>query len=274
MGLSYLPGFITAVFVALLVPQHAAVADDNLVRIGGTGMSLALMRQMAEGFEAANPGLRAEVLPSLGTQGGLRALDLDMIDVAVAGRTLKPNERARGFHEAACMKTLIGFVSSHPNPPSLSTADLPTIYANPGPMWPDGRPLKIILRTRESWEIPYLARSISGMQPALEQAFGHSGVPIAVTDQENAGLAMQVAGSFAIMSLVQLKAEGLPLRMLPLDGVAPTPHSLADGSYPLVTRFCAVLSAEPKPAAVRFIEHLRSAAAEETARTLGAALSQ
>lgn len=266
-------GFVAVFALVLSLPPAVASADDAVVRIGGTGMSLALMRAVGDGFATANPGLRVEVLPSLGTQGGLRALDEGIIDIAISARALKPEEKAKGLSETACMTTPMGFVSSHANPAGVGRADLPALFAEPSPIWPDGQPLKIILRSRASWESPFLIAAIPGMGAALEKAYAQSGVPVATTDQDNADLAQRIPGSFAFMSLLQLKAERLHLRMAALDGVAASPTTLADGSYPLTARICAVLAPESKPAAAKFLAHLQSDDGEAVVRALGAAPS-
>ncbi|MEZ5787321.1 MAG: substrate-binding domain-containing protein [Xanthobacteraceae bacterium] len=269
-GPSPSPRFAFAAGLVLCMPASTACADDGLVRIGGTGMALAAMQQLGESLTAADRQIRVEVLPSLGTPGGLRALREGAIDVAVAGRPLKPDERAKGFVEAGCMTTALTFASSHPNPAGLRKADLPAIYADESPLWPDGQPLKLLLRSRAGSENAYLSAAIPGMAAAIEKAYTHSGVPVATTDQENADLAQRTAGSLAIMTLLQLRSERLDLRPVSLDGVTASAATLVDKSYPMTARICAVLPAAPKPAAVKFAAHMKSADGSAMIESMGA----
>lgn len=265
--------FVLAAGLALCFPASMACADDGIVRIGGTGMALAAMQQLGDSLSATDRQVRVEVLPSLGTPGGLRALSEGAIDVAVAGRPLKAEERAKGLVEAGCLTTALVFASSHPNPTGVSKADLPAIYADESPVWPDGQPLKLLLRSRAGSENAYLSAAIPGMAAAIDKAYSHSGVPVATTDQENADLAQRTAGSLAIMTLLQLRSERLNLRLVALDGVTASATTLADKSYPMTARICAVLPASPTPAAAKFAAHMRSADGAALIQSMGATLS-
>jgi phosphate transport system substrate-binding protein len=264
---------LAALFFSLVLPPKVASADVGVVRVGGTGMALAAMRQLGDSLTAFDPSLRVEVLPSLGTPGGLRALDERAIDVAVVGRPLKAEEKAKGAAEAACMNTALVFASSHPAPSGLNQADLPGVYANASPTWPDGQALKVLLRARAGSENGYLAAAMPGMAAALESAYARPGVPVATTDQDNAELALQTAGSFAIMTLLQVRSERLDLRVLALDGVAPSTDALANKTYPMPVRICVVLPADPAPEATKFVAHLRSDTGRALLERLGATVS-
>lgn len=260
--------FIAALALASWVAPAAAAAD--VVRIGGTGMALAAMREIGDTFTATAPGVTVEVLPSLGTPGGLRALQERAIDIAVTGRRLKPDERAKGFVEAFCLRTPLAFVSSHPAPPGVRSADLPRLYSEVSPRWPDGKPLNVILRTRAGSENGYLVAFEPKMAAALEAAYGRSGVPVATTDQENADRAQRIDGSLTVMSVLQLRAEKLDLRPVALDGVEPRAVSLEDRTYPLWVAVCAVTQGEPRPETRRLLSYLRSPAGLDLLRAYGA----
>jgi phosphate transport system substrate-binding protein len=256
--------------VVICTASYAAVAsDDGILRIGGTGMALAAMQQLGERLSAADPTVRVEVLPSLGTPDGLNALAGHAIDVAVTGRKLTAQEQARGAVEAICVTTALGFVSSRAAPPGIDMADLPGLFAGPAPVWPDGMPLKLILRSHAGSENQYLTAARPAMKAALDKAYSHPEVPIAMTDQDNAALAQQIANSFAVMTLLQVRAEHLDLRMVALDGVPPTTETLANKSYPLPIQACVVIPAVPTAAAEKFVAYLRSGPARALMQDFG-----
>lgn len=238
------------------------------VRVGGTGIGLAAAQRLGEDFAAANPGTRVELLPSLSTSGGIRALREQAIDVAIAATRLSPEDRARGLDEAACLTTALVFVTSLRAPPGIARTDLPRLYAETRPTWPDGTPIKIILRVRTGSEVPYLSAAIPGLGPAFDLAYNRPAVPVSATDQENADLAQKTSGSFAIATLLQVKAEKLNLRALALDGVMPTAETIADKSYPFPLRICLVLSASPSAELTKFLEHVRSPEGQAILRSL------
>lgn len=256
-----------SIVASVLLP---VASSAETLRIGGTGMALAAMRSIGDSLTAADPGLRVEVLPSLGTPGGIRALLARDIDIAIAGRPLTPDERAKGVAEAACLTTALVFASSHGAASGITKASLPGLYADPMPSWPDGTPLKVILRSRAGSENPYLIEVVPGMAAALDAAYKRRGMPVGATDQENADLATRTAGSFAVMTLLQIHAERLGLRPLSFDGIAPNADTLASKTYPLPLRVCLVLPAAPSPAAARFVAHVNAPAGTAALRSLGA----
>lgn len=257
--------------LSIMLASSAACADDTgTVRIGGTGMALAAMQQAGNALSALEPTVRVTVLPSLGTPGGLKALAEDAIDVAVTGRSLKADEKARGATEAGCVTTPLIFVTSHPSPNAVAKTDIPGFYRDVQATWHDGKPLKVILRSRAGSENDYLKSAIAGMDAALDAAYARPDIPVATTDQENADSASRIAGSFAVMTMLQLYGEKLNLRPVALDGVMPSAATLADKTYSLSATVCVVLPSTPKPAAARFIAYLKSDAGQALLTSLGA----
>lgn len=253
---------------AVLLWAGTSFAADA-VRVGGTGIGLQLAHILGDALAAADPTVATTVLPSLGTPGGIKALGAGAIDVAIAARPLKDEEKAIGIGEAACLTTALVFVTSREKAPGISLSSLPRLYADADPRWPDGQPLKVILRSPAGSENPYLMRLVPGMEEALAAAFRRPGIPVGATDQENAALAAQIEGSFAIATLLQIKAEKLKLVPLAIDGVEPGPKTLADRTYPMPNRVCFLLPAKAAPGAAKFIAFARSPAGEEIIRRHG-----
>jgi phosphate transport system substrate-binding protein len=70
----------------------AAYAGE-IVRVGGAGSGLGGMRLLAKAFEAGHPGTKVQVFSSLGSSGGIKALLVGSLDLAVSGR---PGAKGRG----------------------------------------------------------------------------------------------------------------------------------------------------------------------------------
>ena len=126
------------------------------------------------------------------------------------------------------------------------------------------------MRARSGSENNYLSTAIPALGPALEAAYKRPGMPVGVTDQENAKLATNTAGSLAVTTLLQVRAERLDLRVLPLDGNAPTVETLENNSYPLPIPICFLTMANRSPSVGRFVAYLGSAAAQGRLRSIGA----
>ncbi len=259
---------LTLAGVTTICTGNAASAET--VRVGGTGMAIGMMTGIGDRLHARAPELDVRVLPSMGTKGGLRALADGTIEVAMAGRRLNAEERANGLTEAACVRTPLSFATSHPKPTSLARADLPSIFSDPAPRWADGTPLKVILRARSGSEMPYLASQVPGLGDAFQAAGGRQGMAMGTTDQQNAELAIRIQGSLAMMTLLQIRSEGLALRAVALDGVEPSAETLADGSYPFSMQICMVLPPAPTPGTVELLREFRSEEGRALIRRLGA----
>jgi phosphate transport system substrate-binding protein len=79
----------------MLCAAQPALADGAVVRVGGTGIALAALQQVGASLTAAEPGIRVDVLPSMGTPGGIKALVEGAIDVAVVARALMSTSPSR-----------------------------------------------------------------------------------------------------------------------------------------------------------------------------------
>jgi phosphate transport system substrate-binding protein len=224
------------------------------------------VRSLSNRLEQLNADIKVEVLPSLGTPGGIEALVDGAIDIAVAGRPLKLTEREKGISEVSCMTTALVFATSHPNPPGINLSEVPNYYADLKPAWPDGTPLKVILRSRAGSENPYLAKAIPGMEQALEGAYKRGGIPVGATDQENVDLAHRTPGSFTVTTMMQLVTENVDLRIVPVGGRLPSLQTLADGSYPFPLRVCLVTRDQSSPGVTRFIDFTNSTEGQQMLR--------
>jgi len=263
--------------VGMIAGLSPAVRANDLVRIGGTGMGLRAMERLGEQFTRANDDAAVRVLPSLGTAGGINALIDGAIEIALAARQITPGEQQKGLAQAACMTTALVFATS--KAPSnmdedITSERLPAIYADPHPLWPDRTPIKIVLRSRTASEVPYLVEKIPAMASAFEQAYKRGGLPVGLTDQENVGLAVQMQGSLAITTLLQIRAENIALRPLRFDGVAPTDITLANSRYPLPLQMCLFVTATPARSAARFVAHMKTPQGAALLRSLGAEINK
>ena len=256
------------VCAAIFAPLQAAAGD--IVRSGGTGSGLAMMRAIGEHYSAAHPDTTVEVLPSLGSTGGIKAVAAKAIDIAIVANHVSREQAAQGLQEGTCLRTGLIFATSRPKPTDMTAAQLPKIFADANPTWPDGQALKVILRSRVGSENSYLINAVPTMKDALEKAYERPGMPIGATDQDNADLAQRTGGSLAIMTLLQLRAENLSLRPLSFEGVEPSLASLTAGKYALPLDLCLVTTAQPSAAAVRLMEYVRSSEGQKILRAFDA----
>ena len=237
------------------------------VRIGGVGSAGGLIAQLAQ-LERADDA-QIELVPSLGTTGGLRALEDGLLDIAVSGRELKPEELARGLKIVAKLRTPFIFITSHPKPNGLRSAELADLYRRPNAAWSDGSPIRLVLRPRSDSDTLLLGATFPGMAGALEEARQRPELPTAATDQDNINLIERFPNSLATSTLTQVMTERSQVRIVALDGVEPTLENLESGKYPFAKPIYFVVPKNPKPAAERFIAALNNPAVQSVLRASG-----
>jgi phosphate transport system substrate-binding protein len=86
------------------------------------------------------------------------------------------------------------------------------------------------------------------------------GLLTTATDQENADALENIPGAIGVISFAQLVSEKRSLHALQIDGVAPTPAALREGSYRLSVPLYLVTGARLSPRAREFIAFIHSAA--------------
>lgn len=222
--------FPAAAALAIAVAASGAESADVL-RIGGTGGALGMMTHMAAPFTAAS-GIETEILPSLGTNGSLRAAADGAIDVALLARKLKPSEAKYGLSVVPFARTALVFVTSHPKPNSWRDVELAGIFNSEIRKWKDGTPINIILRTKVDTDTEIIGTIFPGLRDALKQAQARPDVPVASTDQDNAELAQSLNGSFVQAGLSQMVTEKRKLSLVPINGIEPSIANLENGTYP------------------------------------------
>jgi phosphate transport system substrate-binding protein len=254
--------FSAALLAVLGVVAFAAPAAAQPLRLGGTGGGMGMVQRVADAY--AETGTRIEVIPGLGSSGAINAVADGAIELAITSRRLKPAEEERGLKAVLFARTPVVWVTSHPAPPGIRSAEIPGIFAATSPKWPDGSPIRVILRTPSDTDVAIVEGYFPGLAEAFMEARRRPEIPVTATDQDNTAAAEQLAGSFVHSGLSQIVTEKSNLRVLSLDGVRPTLENFESGAYPYEKPFYMVYAADSAEAVARLLEFLRS----EPGRTL------
>jgi phosphate transport system substrate-binding protein len=249
-----------------LVSAGPGAAD--ILRVGGTGGALDMMRHVGIAFTAVG-GDKLDIAMSLGSNGSLRALADGVLDIAVSARLLQGEETTHGFVVIPVARTPLLFATSHRNPNSFASADLAKVFAATKPAWADGSPLRIILRTRFDGDTMQMNDLFPGMREAIAAARARTELPVAATDQDNSKMGESLTGSFIVAGLSQLEMEKRDLRYVPLDGVLPSLANLESGAYRYAKTFYLVLPAKRSAVAQRFLEFVRTEKGRTALREAG-----
>lgn len=244
-------------------------ASADTLRAGGLGATTQLLPALFASFAEKQSGNAIEVIPSLGSSGGLTALAGGALDIAVSGRPLNAEELKQGMRVVVTVRTPFVMVTSHNKPNGMKSAEIAEIYRAQKSTWADGSPLRVILRPKSDTDTPILGGMFPDMVSAIEAARARHDVPVAATDQDNADAAERIPGSLASSTLTQIKTEQRRLRLVSIDGVTPTLEALESSAYPFSKTIYFVLPAKKNPAAESFVTFLCSPAGQAALRDGG-----
>lgn len=227
------------------------------IRVGGTGSALGIVVILADAFQASRPDTKVSVLPSLGSSGGIKAVAEGKLDIGLSGRALKPTERAQGLAEQEIGRTPLGLASMRSHA-GFTLSEVAAIFSGTLQTWPDGSPLRPILRPEADSETPLLRAISPEIDRALTIARARQGLHTAVTDQDSADAIERVPGALGTTTLALILSEQRKIKMLPLNGVAPSVSALARGTYPYFKPLYFVTSHDPSEPARAFIAFIQS----------------
>jgi phosphate transport system substrate-binding protein len=265
--------FLTDLIAVLLIgvpqlPVAAAVVpaadDQKILRIGGTGAALGTIEQLAAAYQKKYPGVRVVIPPSLGSTGAINAVIAGALDVGLSSRPLTEAERGHGAVALEYGRTPLLLVTSYQAAGvNLTLKQVASLYAGDITSFPDGTPMRLIMRPNVEIDL-HLIRSLSPeMDQAVQKAQTREGMIVAVNDQENGDILERIRGAIGWITLAQLMSDGRLLIPLPLDHILPNQENFASGKYPLFRSFSVVTGAQPSALAKSFIEFLTSAEGRE-----------
>lgn len=253
-------------FSALFLP--AAHAD--VIAVGGTGAGIGTMQRLGEAFSKLHGAHSVRVLPSLGTSGGIQALLKQRLDIAVASRELVAAEAAGGLVATKYGTTALVFAGHRDTPAmSLTLGDIADIYSGEIRRWPDGKPLRLVLRPRKDTDSALLEGMSPAIATAVALAHDKRGMNIAITDTDAANELEKIPGAFGTTTLAVILSENRKVNMLSFEGVRPGEQTLRDGHYPLLKDMYVVTAAQSSDATRQFLEFIASPGGQRILRATG-----
>jgi phosphate transport system substrate-binding protein len=224
--------FSVLLLTSFMVESSASTSPERKLIITGSGSDIGAMRRMADGFQKKHPNVAIDVLPSIGSTGGIKAVKEGRIDIGLSSRPLTPEERSMGIIEEPYGRTPFTFAVQESNPANgVTLTEIEDIYAGKRRTWPDGTPIRLILRPwRDSFSV-YLASINPRLKSASEKAHSIPGVFVGTTDQEAAEQIEKTPGSFGTTCSSLMAVEKRRIKALSVDGAAPILSNIADGVH-------------------------------------------
>ena len=253
--------------LCLLMPTEGIASS---LRVGGTGAALGPVRMLAEAFSRARPELSIAISLSLGSTGGIKAAIAGAIDIGLSSRPLKEKERKAGAKQVAFAKSPFVIVTAIGNAPSgLSSAEVVEIFSGARTSWGDGTRILPVLRPEHDSDTTILESTFAGMPAALAKSRKRRGIPVALSDQDAMKMAETLPGVVTTATLTAILAENRSLSPIAIDGIAPTPENVANGSYPMSKDLYLITGLKVSRLAMEFIRFLQSPHGAEILRQVG-----
>lgn len=230
------------------------------IRINGSGSCLDLMKPLIQAYEKINHDVRIEMEPPLGSAGAVKALLAGSLDLAVNGRQLKPEEAAKGAARATLYgRTPLAIVAEKECPvTAITTRELEKIYDGTTSRWRNGTAIRLVMRPREDVDTRIMRSLSPGMARAVNAAQARPGMIVAVTDSDAYQTVAKTPGALGAAGLTSILVNRLPLVTLSLNGVRPSPRTVASGAYPLAKEIIFVTRSVPPPAVRKFLDFVHS----------------
>jgi phosphate transport system substrate-binding protein len=240
------------------------------LRIAGTGSGTGGLQLALQAFMHANPGVKGEVLPAIGSSGGIRAVIDGKIEVAVSNRAPNDKELALAPLQSTAYARTPFVVAVHKDlgVAQISREQLAALYGEGAVAFPNGRRARPVLRLADATDTNIMKSISPEVASAIDAASGRRGLLDAATDSETADLIQRTPGAFGPSTLALIESEKRPLVALAIDGVEPSVGNLANGKWKLMKPLHIVTGPQSGALAQRFVAFVRS---PECRRLLAAA---
>lgn len=265
---------VVVLLLMLGLALSARVNAGESVRIGGTGTGTLLVERLIDTYTKAHPDIQVTtILPPMGSNGGLRALDAGSIQIAIVTFASAYPETSAGSMQrntVPWVRTPFVFTGKEiTGGTPMTLKQVAGIYSGRVAQWPDGRAVRLVTRTERETDTRLLRAISTEMNESISLALKRLGMPFAENDLDNQQLLERTPGSFGAIAFGQLLLTNSPLKPAKLDGVVPSADNLLIGSYRLEKQLQLVTGKEPSTATRSFIEYLQSPAVMQAIRQYG-----
>jgi phosphate transport system substrate-binding protein len=225
-------GFLLVLIMVLL--SYSSAYSDDVIRIGGTGVALGTMRQLALEFEKKNPDIHIRFKRSIGSSGAITSVSKNGLDIGLLSRQLKPEELELSLNVIEYAKSPFVFISGARVPiRNINESELVELYQRKILTWPNGEPVRIVLRPIADSDNIVARRISPAMAAALDNLLYKEGMLVALTNQDAVDIVSKTPGTLGFSSLTQITTEVNAARVLKFNNVSPSLSALANGTYPL-----------------------------------------
>jgi phosphate transport system substrate-binding protein len=244
---------------AIALACGSAAAEDRIV-LGGAGSMIPATKELAQAFQARNPGVTVELISEdIGTTGAVKALASGKLTLALATRTLKPDEKAGRQWRAIGRAPVVFAVNRKVSINGLKESELCDLFAGKVPSWKDvggsAGAITLLTRNEDDGTKEAVRKNLSCFRNLQES-------PDAAVLLRSTAMLSRLrweAGTIGMTQLDAVEHSNGALKALTLEGVGPSLEAVRSGKYKLVEEYALLAQGEAQGAARRFIDFAVSA---------------
>lgn len=235
------------------VPPTGTAVPGPVIRVSGSGTALPIVERLAEVYRQTHPAARLQFDTGINSGGAIKGVGQGVLELAVVNRPLTEEEARSGLDYRPFARDAVAFaVNESVSIQGLSTAQVRAIYGGEVTDWGQlgGSPGAVIVLDRNPDES---MRKLVLLKLLGDRPVGARAVVLTRAGEMVQSLANTPAcvgySSLGLLRLTQPRG----VRVLSLDGVAPSGAAVAAGTYPWSLTFGLVRRADAPPAVAGFV---------------------
>ena len=236
----------------------AQPASETLV-FAGCDSNIPLTRLLARAFMQTHPDVRIQ-LRTVGSTNGVALAAAGAIQIGLVSRPLHDAEGGLGLAFLPYAQTAV-VIGADPDTPdtTLTAADLLSFYRGTKLTWNSGREVAFLTREEGDSSVASLKEAMPGFAEAYAAGANTSHWTILYSEPTMHEALLSRPFALGLSDLGTTTLERLPIKVLSIDGIAPTPENIASGRYPFVKTLGFVWREDTLPASARaFVKFVQS----------------
>jgi phosphate transport system substrate-binding protein len=208
--------------------------EQKKLTAAGSGVNLGITRILAEAFIKEHPNITIDVPGSIGTRGAIKAVTDGAITFGLISRPLTEEEKKLGLVAQPYAQTAI-IIGAYPSVPDegITSRELIEIFKGTKTRWKNGQEIIVQAREKSDSGFSVLENNIPGFREAYAESHAANRWTIYFTDQDANRALSTTPYAIGVTDLGMISTEHLYIKVLKLNGIAPSPENLQNGTYPL-----------------------------------------
>ncbi|MDR3592905.1 MAG: substrate-binding domain-containing protein [Negativicutes bacterium] len=231
--------------------------------LAGSGANLPITAKLAEAY-LAKTGVAIELPGSIGSNGAVNAVRAGSLELGLVSRPLTDKESAEGL-KAIPYAQIAAVFGGHAEVPdtAFSSQDILAILRGTKTTWADGSKMYVFVREPSDSANQQLYEQIPGYEQALREAIEDRRWQVIYRDSDMGDIMTKTKGSFGLINMLEVARSSGQIKPMVLDGVAPTPENIANGSYMPVLTLSFLYKGELTARAASFVAFASSSEARK-----------